>query len=39
MFDRAQAVLEARYQGTFIDPGNQKTTATLLDRSRLALIP
>lgn len=39
VFDRAQPTLEAQYQGTFMDPGNQETTARLLDRYNLALIP
>jgi hypothetical protein len=39
IFDRAEDALESRQQGSFMDPQNQPTTAIMLDRYAIALIP
>lgn len=39
VFDRAEEALHARYEGSFMDPKNEGTTANLLDRYGIALIP
>jgi hypothetical protein len=39
VFDRAREALDVRFLGSFLDPRNEQTTAGLLDRYGVALIP
>jgi hypothetical protein len=39
VFDRAQEALDVKFQWSFLDPRHEQTTAALLDRYGVALIP